>query len=239
MLAETAGDEPVQIRDQAILRFQSWAEVYQMLRAKAEASRGTVTVAPQGAPGTAWPHTTSRDAFAVAPWCSTPRSTSMRPAPRSRAGSSSRIAAGSGLDVAEHAMHDLPPARVHQAMVRVARAAAEVGELIAPVVCRKASSGKREASPRLVVARRTPRWITGRATMSPLWAPRLCGSWSSGWRAGSTPASSRSSTSCARRTASSASNSAGGACGSPMTSGDAWPSRAGPSVVAGSVSSPA
>lgn len=46
--------------------FQSWAEVYQMLRAKAEASRGAVTVAPQGAPGTAWPHTTSRDAFAVA-----------------------------------------------------------------------------------------------------------------------------------------------------------------------------
>src|ERR1051325_1653205 len=46
--------------------FQSWADVYQMLRTRAEASRGTVTVAPQGAPGTAWPHTTSRDAFAVA-----------------------------------------------------------------------------------------------------------------------------------------------------------------------------
>src|ERR1041384_8715099 len=46
--------------------FQSWADVYQMLRARAEATRGTVTVAPQGAPGTAWPHTTSRDAFAVA-----------------------------------------------------------------------------------------------------------------------------------------------------------------------------
>ncbi len=45
---------------------QSWAEVYQLLRAKAEASRGTVTVAPHGAPGAAWPHTTSRDAFAVA-----------------------------------------------------------------------------------------------------------------------------------------------------------------------------
>jgi len=45
---------------------QSWAEVYQALRAKAEASRGTVTVAPQGSPGTAWPHTTSRDAFAIA-----------------------------------------------------------------------------------------------------------------------------------------------------------------------------
>ena len=46
--------------------FQSWAEVYQVLRAQAEASRGTVTVAPQGSPGTAWPHTTSRDAFAIA-----------------------------------------------------------------------------------------------------------------------------------------------------------------------------
>jgi hypothetical protein len=52
--------------DSRPLAFQSWAEVYQMLCARAEASRGTVTVAPHGAPGTAWPHTTSRDAFAVA-----------------------------------------------------------------------------------------------------------------------------------------------------------------------------
>jgi hypothetical protein len=45
---------------------QSWADVYQMLRAKAEASRGTVTVAPNGVPSAAWPHTTARDAFAIA-----------------------------------------------------------------------------------------------------------------------------------------------------------------------------
>ncbi|TMQ23038.1 MAG: hypothetical protein E6J90_07155 [Deltaproteobacteria bacterium] len=37
-----------------------------MLRAKAEASRGTVTVAAHGAPSTEWPHTTSRDAFTIA-----------------------------------------------------------------------------------------------------------------------------------------------------------------------------
>jgi hypothetical protein len=38
-----------------------------MLRARAEASRGTVTIAPNGVPSTTWPHTTSRDAFAIAP----------------------------------------------------------------------------------------------------------------------------------------------------------------------------
>lgn len=40
------------------------------------------------------------------------------------------------------------------------------------VVCRKSPSGKREASPRLAIARRTPRWITSRDTMAPRWAPR-------------------------------------------------------------------
>lgn len=47
-------------------RIPSWADVYQVLRAKAEASRGTVTIAPQGAPANAWPHTTTRDVFAIA-----------------------------------------------------------------------------------------------------------------------------------------------------------------------------
>ena len=45
---------------------QSWADVYHKLRAKAEATRGTVTVAPYGGPSAIWPHTTSRDAFAIA-----------------------------------------------------------------------------------------------------------------------------------------------------------------------------
>lgn len=45
---------------------QSWADVYQTLRARAEARRGTVTVAASGTPSTTWPHTTSRDAFAIA-----------------------------------------------------------------------------------------------------------------------------------------------------------------------------
>lgn len=45
---------------------QSWSELYQLLRGKAEACRGTVTVAPNGSPSTAWPHTTTRDVFAIA-----------------------------------------------------------------------------------------------------------------------------------------------------------------------------
>src|SRR5438477_5724591 len=52
--------------DSRPLTIQSWSDIYQMLRAKAEASRGTVTVAAHGAPSTEWPHTTSRDAFTIA-----------------------------------------------------------------------------------------------------------------------------------------------------------------------------
>jgi len=44
---------------------QSWADVYQMLRARAETARGTVTLTPNGVPSVTFPHTTSRDAFAI------------------------------------------------------------------------------------------------------------------------------------------------------------------------------
>jgi len=45
---------------------QSWSDVYQQLRAKAERCRGTVTVTANTAPIATFPHTTSRDAFAIA-----------------------------------------------------------------------------------------------------------------------------------------------------------------------------
>jgi hypothetical protein len=45
---------------------QSWSDVYQLLRAKAEASRGTITLTPSDAPSVTFPHTTSRDAFSLA-----------------------------------------------------------------------------------------------------------------------------------------------------------------------------
>jgi hypothetical protein len=48
------------------LPIQSWADVYQLLRAKAEANRGTVTVAAKGAASDSWPHTSTRDVFAIA-----------------------------------------------------------------------------------------------------------------------------------------------------------------------------
>jgi hypothetical protein len=44
---------------------QSWPEIYQMLRAKAEASRGTVTITAKDAPSATFPHTTSSDAFEI------------------------------------------------------------------------------------------------------------------------------------------------------------------------------
>ena len=45
---------------------RSWSDVYQRLRAKAEASRGIVTLTASTTPGATFPHTTSRDAFAIA-----------------------------------------------------------------------------------------------------------------------------------------------------------------------------
>ena len=45
--------------------FQSWSEIYQMLRAKAEATRGTVTITASDAPAATFPHTTSSDAFEI------------------------------------------------------------------------------------------------------------------------------------------------------------------------------
>jgi hypothetical protein len=45
---------------------QSWSDVYQMLFAKAEASRGTVTLTVSSTPSVTFPHTTCRDAFALA-----------------------------------------------------------------------------------------------------------------------------------------------------------------------------
>jgi len=45
---------------------QSWSDIYQRLRAKAEASRGTVALAASTDPSATFPHTTSRDAFAIA-----------------------------------------------------------------------------------------------------------------------------------------------------------------------------
>ena len=45
--------------------FQSWSEIYQALRAKAEASRGTVTITTNDAPAATFPHTTSSDAFEI------------------------------------------------------------------------------------------------------------------------------------------------------------------------------
>jgi hypothetical protein len=48
------------------MSLQSWSELYQLLRGKAESCRGTVTVAAIGAPRTGWPHTTVRDVFAIA-----------------------------------------------------------------------------------------------------------------------------------------------------------------------------
>jgi len=44
----------------------SWSDVYQRLRAKAEASRGMVGFYASTTPGATFPHTTSRDAFAIA-----------------------------------------------------------------------------------------------------------------------------------------------------------------------------
>jgi hypothetical protein len=45
--------------------FHSWSEIYQALRAKAEASRGTVTVTTNDAPAATFPHTTSSDACEI------------------------------------------------------------------------------------------------------------------------------------------------------------------------------
>ena len=45
--------------------FQSWSEVYQALRAKAEATRGTVTIKTNGEPGATFPHTSAGDAFTI------------------------------------------------------------------------------------------------------------------------------------------------------------------------------
>jgi hypothetical protein len=44
----------------------SWFDVYQMLRHKAEASRGTITLTSDGVPTVSFPRTTVRDAFAIA-----------------------------------------------------------------------------------------------------------------------------------------------------------------------------
>lgn len=52
--------------DSRPLTLQSWTDLYHMLRARAEATRGTVTVTESGAAAATWPHTTSRDAFAIA-----------------------------------------------------------------------------------------------------------------------------------------------------------------------------
>jgi len=51
--------------DSQPLSVQSWSDVYQLLRAKAEASRGTITLTPSDAPRVTYPHTISRDAFAL------------------------------------------------------------------------------------------------------------------------------------------------------------------------------
>jgi hypothetical protein len=48
------------------LSIHSWSDVYQRLRAKAEASRGMVALYASATPGATFPHTTSRDAFAIA-----------------------------------------------------------------------------------------------------------------------------------------------------------------------------
>src|SRR4051812_21591446 len=45
---------------------QSWSDIYQVLRAKAEASRGTVPHTTDGTPSTSFPRTTVHDAFAIA-----------------------------------------------------------------------------------------------------------------------------------------------------------------------------
>jgi len=45
---------------------RSWSDTYQRLRAKAEASRGMVTLTAGTGPSATFPHTTSRDAFAIA-----------------------------------------------------------------------------------------------------------------------------------------------------------------------------
>jgi hypothetical protein len=52
--------------DSPSLSVQSWSDVYQMLFANAEASRGTVTLAANGGSSATFPYTTSRDAFAIA-----------------------------------------------------------------------------------------------------------------------------------------------------------------------------
>lgn len=48
------------------ISLQSWPELYQALRTKAEASRGTVTLTDNGAPSATFPHTTTRDVYAIA-----------------------------------------------------------------------------------------------------------------------------------------------------------------------------
>jgi hypothetical protein len=45
---------------------QSWSDIYQILRAKAEATRGTVSHSADGTVSTPFPRTTVRDAFAIA-----------------------------------------------------------------------------------------------------------------------------------------------------------------------------
>jgi hypothetical protein len=45
---------------------QSWSDIYRMLFAAAERSRGTVTLTADGGPSITFPYTTSRDAFAIA-----------------------------------------------------------------------------------------------------------------------------------------------------------------------------
>jgi hypothetical protein len=45
---------------------RSWSDVHQALRAKAEASRGSVTLTPNDAPCVTFPQTTARDAFEIA-----------------------------------------------------------------------------------------------------------------------------------------------------------------------------
>jgi hypothetical protein len=45
--------------------FQSWSEIYQALRAKAEASRGTVTLSRADGPAATFPHTTADDTFVL------------------------------------------------------------------------------------------------------------------------------------------------------------------------------
>src|SRR5512140_1266693 len=44
----------------------SWSDVYQRLRTKAKACRGVVALYPSITPDATFPHTTSRDAFAIA-----------------------------------------------------------------------------------------------------------------------------------------------------------------------------